>query len=72
MGQVTSNTDMKSLMNQIQDPTLKQVIVDTVNEVTQIAAQNGFSGLFLSAAVISVLILIVVTILKPLRKKLLN
>ena len=68
MGQISNNTDMNALMNQIQDPTLKQVITDTVNDVSQMAAQNGYSGLFLSAAVISVLILVAVAILKPLRK----
>ncbi len=72
MGKISSETDMKELLNQIQDPNLKQVITDTVNDVTQIAAQNGYSGLFLSAAVISVFILVAVAILKPLRKKLVH
>lgn len=69
MGQISSDTDMTGLMNQIQDPTLKQVISDTVADMTSIAAQNGYSGLFMSGAVVAVLIIVATFILMPMRNK---
>jgi EmrB/QacA subfamily drug resistance transporter len=69
MAQANTTTDMSELANQIQDPTLKQVVTDTVSEIATIAASNGFSGLFLSAAVIAGFILCTVFLLLPIRKK---
>ena len=60
---------MEAVIQQIQDPGLKKVILDSVNEVTTLAAQGGYGGLFYSAVVIAVLILIVTFILAPIRKR---
>lgn len=56
----------------IQDPGLKDAVLSSVNEVTKIAAQNGYGGLFYSAAIIALCILVVAFILQPIRKKSLN
>lgn len=68
IGQISSDTDMQALVGQVQDPALRQVITDTVSDMTTLAAQQGFSGLFMSAAVISVLVLLGAVMLKSLRK----
>ncbi len=67
-GNITEDS-MEAVIQQIQDPGLKKVILDSVNEVTTLAAQGGYGGLFYSAVVIAVLILIVTFILAPIRKR---
>lgn len=57
------------IVQSIQDPALKDVILDSVSEVTRLAAENGYGGLYWSAAVISVLIVVGAFILAPLRGK---
>ena len=64
-----ANSDMSQLLTQIQDPTLKEVLTSSVQQVSTLAAQNGYGGLFTSAVVIAVCILIVTLFLAPLRKK---
>ncbi|HWK21753.1 MAG TPA: MFS transporter [Ureibacillus sp.] len=61
--------ELMAVVGQIQDPTLKEVILSSVNEMSQTAAQNGYGGLFMSAAVIAILILVFALILQPIRKK---
>ena len=64
-----SEEQMMTVVQNIQDPTLKEVILNSVNEVTVLAAQNGYGGLFYSAVVIAICIFAVGLILKPIRKK---
>ncbi|CAM5220711.1 Multidrug resistance protein 3 [Ureibacillus acetophenoni] len=65
----SGSTDYSNLLNQIQDPTLKDVIQSSVDQITHIAAQDGYGGLFYSTVVIAVLVLVLAIILKPIRKK---
>lgn len=69
MATVSADTDMSELANTIENAELKEVIFRSVNDVTKIAAQNGFDGLFLSAGFIAAFIVIVGLILLPIRKK---
>lgn len=64
-----SQQQMMGIVQNIQDPTLKDVVLSSVNDVTQLAAQNGYSGLFTSAAIIALCILVIGLILNPIRKK---
>lgn len=64
-----STEEMQQLANNIQDPTLKEVVANTVAQITRTAAQDGYGGLFMSAAVISIGILLFAVILQPIRKK---
>jgi predicted MFS family arabinose efflux permease len=64
-----SDTEMTEVVNSIQDPTLKAVIEDSVAEVTRIAAQNGFDGMYSTAAVIGLFVVAGALILIPLRRK---
>lgn len=61
--------DLTEVISNIQDPVLKDVISSTAADMSTIAAQNGYGGLFMTAAVIAVLILLTVFILAPIRKK---
>ena len=45
------------------------VVTDSVQQITTMAAQNGYGGLFMSAVVIAVLTLILTIVLAPIRKK---
>lgn len=58
-----------TVVQNIQDPTLKDVNLNSVNEVTVMAAQNGYGGLFYSTVVIVICIFAAALILKPIRKK---
>ena len=64
-----SETEMAEVVNSIQDPTLKAVIEDSVAEVTKIAAQNGFDGMYTTAAIIGVAVVAAALILMPLRRR---
>lgn len=68
-GREISQQQMMTVVQSIQDPTLKEVVLNSVNEVSVIAAQNGYSGLFYCAVIIAICILIVGFILKPIRIK---
>ncbi|WP_102691101.1 MFS transporter [Rummeliibacillus pycnus] len=61
--------DYTAILNQIQDPTLKSTIQTSIYQITKIAAQNGYGGLFYTAMVIAILIIIASVILIPIRKK---
>ncbi|WAA13870.1 MFS transporter [Fervidibacillus halotolerans] len=60
---------MMEAFNQIKDPNLKEVIQSSVEQVTHMAAQDGFGGLFYSAVILAILAIIVTFILAPIRKK---
>ena len=60
---------MVQMVNQIQDPVLKEVIQTSINQIIHMAAQDGYSGLFYSTVIISVLIIVVTFILVPIRKR---
>ncbi|MBR8660950.1 MULTISPECIES: MFS transporter [Brevibacillus] len=60
---------LNEIIRSIQDPALKEVILASVSEVTKRAAEIGYGGLYGSAAVLSVLVILVSLILAPLRKK---
>lgn len=64
-----SEQQMMGVVQNIQDPALKNVVLNSVNEVTTMAAQSGYSGLFYSAVVIAICIFITGLILKPIRNK---
>ncbi|WAA11150.1 MFS transporter [Fervidibacillus albus] len=64
-----SEDAMTEAFNQIQDPSLKEVIQSSVEQITHMAAQDGFNGLFYSAVTLAILVLIVTFILAPIRKR---
>ncbi len=64
-----SQEAMSEVIGQIHDPGLKQAILDSLQQVTVTAAQNGYGGLFYSAVVIALLVLIATFILIPIRRK---
>lgn len=68
-GASMSQEQLNAAVAQIQDPTLKAVILDSVSQVSTIAAQGGYGGLFYSAVIIAIGIIIVTLILQPIRKK---
>ena len=67
-----SQAELNAAIANIQDPTLKDVVTSSVADITTMAAQNGYGGLFMSAGIIAVLILITALILSPIRKKYLS
>lgn len=64
-----TQSDYASLITQIQDPTLKDVIQSSINQITTLAAHDGYSGLFYSAAISATIIVILSIVLAPIRKK---
>lgn len=67
-GQMTQQ-DMTAMMANIQDPALAEAIQKTMSELTMLAAQNGYSGLFYTAAIIAAGMIVLAVILKPVRAK---
>lgn len=67
-----SQADYSKITEQIQDPTLKDVVQSSIDQITLIAAQDGYGGLFYSTVVIAILIVILAIVLKPIRKKFLQ
>jgi EmrB/QacA subfamily drug resistance transporter len=61
---------MNEIIASIQDPALKQAVLDSVVEITRMAAESGYGGLYWSAAVLSALVIVVALALIPLRNKL--
>ena len=71
MAQSTSGMDMNSLMASIEkipDEGIRNVIEQSVSDITTMAGQSGFSLMYVSAAVMAALILILVPILSKVRK----
>ena len=64
-----SQETISTAIANIQDPTLKELMTSTVTDMTTMAAQNGYGGLFMSASIISILILVTAFILAFIRKK---
>ena len=64
-----SEQQMMGIVQNIEDPALKNAVLNSVNEVTTMAAQSGYSGLFYSAVVIAICIFVTGLILKPIRNK---
>ena len=64
-----SQQELSEAIAAIQDPTLKDIVSSTASDISMMAAQNGYGGLFMSAAVIAGLILLTVFILSPIRKR---
>jgi EmrB/QacA subfamily drug resistance transporter len=65
----SSNTDYTKVLEQIQDPTLKEIIQSSVDQITLMAAQNGYGGLFYSTVVIAAIVVLLAIILKPIRSR---
>lgn len=60
---------MTEMMNSIQDPALREVVLQSVAEITRTAAEQGYGGLYWSAAVLGVLAVVGALVLVPLRKR---
>ncbi|MNO00915.1 hypothetical protein D3C81_2209180 [compost metagenome] len=60
---------MNEIVGSIQDPALKEVILNSVSEITKRAAEIGYGGLYWSAAILGVLIILASLLLIPLREK---
>jgi len=67
-----SEEDYARLLAQIQDPALKDVIQSSIDQITLMAAQEGYGGLFYSTVVIAVLVVLLAFVLQPVRKKFLQ
>lgn len=65
----SSNMDYSKMLDYIQDPTLKDVIQSSVDQITFMAAQDGYGGLFYSTVVIAAIVILLTIILKPVRSK---
>lgn len=65
----SSDIDYTKIIEQIQDPTLKDVIQSSVDQITLMAAQDGYGGLFYAATVLAAIVILFVFILKPVRSK---
>lgn len=68
-GGAVDPSQMNEMVNAIQDPGLKEVILNSVAEITKRAAESGYGGLYWSAAILGVLIIAASVILIPLRQK---
>lgn len=64
-----SHESMVEVVAQIQDPTLKEVIQSSVDQLTFSVAHNGYTGLFYTATSVALLTIVATFILIPLRKK---
>lgn len=64
-----SDNDYSQVLAQIQDPALKDVIQSSVDQITLMAAQDGYGGLFYATVVIAALVVLLAIVLKPIREK---
>jgi len=62
-------SQMNEIVNSIQDPALKEVVLTSVSEMTRRAAELGYGGLYWSVALLGVIIVAASVILIPLRKQ---
>lgn len=60
--------DLNAAIQSMQDPALKEVVMNSVAEITKMAAKNGYGGIYWTAAAIGVLILLGSLVLFPLRR----
>lgn len=65
----SSDINYAEMVEKIEDPTLQDVIQSSVDQITVMAAQDGYSGLFYSTVVLSVIVIILAIVLKPIRNK---
>jgi len=63
------SANVGEIVGQIQDPALRDVVERSVAEVTRMAAENGYGGLYWAAAVLGVLVIAAALILAPMRRK---
>lgn len=68
-GNSSANLDYEKITEQIQDPTLKDVVQTSIDQITTSAAQDGYGGLFYSTVIIAVITIILAIVLKPIQKK---
>jgi predicted MFS family arabinose efflux permease len=68
-GESVSAGQIAEMIGRIQDPALREVIRDSVAEITRMAAENGYGGLYWSAAALGVLVIAAAFILAPMRRK---
>lgn len=61
-------TDFTSVLSHIENPKLIDVIENSVNQVTTAAAKSGYDGLFMSATVLAVTVIIFAVLLKFVRE----
>jgi len=71
-GAAVDSGRIREMVDAIQDPALKEVIANSVAEITTRAAEIGYGGLYGSAAFLGVLIIVISVMLVPLRAKLLQ
>lgn len=64
-----SENQMLGIINQVKDPGLKEVIQSSVDQITLMAAQDGYNGLFYSAVTLAIMTIFVTLILIPIRKR---
>ncbi|OUM97208.1 MAG: MFS transporter [Thermobacillus sp. ZCTH02-B1] len=67
-GESVSAGQIAEMIGRIQDPALREVIRDSVAEITRMAAENGYGGLYWSAAALGVLVIAAAFILAPMRR----
>jgi len=60
---------MNQMIGMIQNPDLQSVMADSVAQVTRMAAEQGYGGLYWTAAVIGAALIVVAFILVPFRKR---
>lgn len=58
-----------AILGAIQDPVLRGVIADSIADIARMAAESGYGGLYGTAAVLGLLVVIVSFLLIPLRRK---
>lgn len=68
-GEAASPGQIQDIIGSVQDLALRDVIADSVAEVTRLAAKNGYGGLYWSAAVLGVLVMLAAFVLAPMRRK---
>ena len=67
-GESVSAGQIAEMIGRIQDPALREVVRDSVAEITRMAAENGYGGLYWSAAVLGVLVIAAAFVLAPMRR----
>lgn len=63
-----SQSEFTEAVQAVQDPTLKDVLLHSVAEVTKKAAEIGFNGLYWTAAILGLAIIVAAFVLNRLRK----
>ncbi|WP_405100208.1 MFS transporter [Oceanobacillus sp. FSL H7-0719] len=61
--------DYHALLQNIEDPGLREVLEASVNQITTIAAQDGYGGLFYSTVILAVIVIVLGFVLKTVKRK---